>query len=111
MDRSPRAQPASLASARDAGLALLGRLRRWLVVASLALVGAFAGLVAQARPGKSSGAATRAAGASSSDRRSSQQPPPVTSGEGAPAPTIAPPAQAPLPAPPAPAPPIVSGGS
>ena len=110
MDRSPRPQSASLVSARDAGLALLSRLRRGLVVASLALVAAFAGLVAQAKPGKSSGAATRPAGGSSLGRRSSQAPP-VTSGEAAPAPSISPPAQAPLPAPAAPAPPIVSGGS
>ena len=110
MDRSHRPQSASPTYARDAGLALLSRLRRWLVVGSLALVGAFAGLVAQARPGKSSGAATRPAGGPNAGRHASQ-PPPVTSEEAAPAPAIAPPAQAPLPAPAAPAPPIVSGGS
>lgn len=110
MDRSPRTHPASLASARDASLTLLSRLRRWLVVASLALVGAFAGLVAQAKPGKSSGAATRSGGGSNANQRSSQ-PPPIASSEPVPAPSISPPAQAPLPAPVAPAPPIVSGGS
>ena len=54
MDPDPRPESASLASARDAGLSLLGRLRRWLVVATLALIGILAGLVAQAKPGKSS---------------------------------------------------------
>jgi hypothetical protein len=110
MDYGSSGQRARRALARDAGLARLSRLRRWLAVASLAMVGVVAGLVAQARPGKSSGATPRSADRPRSATRTSSLPS-VSGGEAAPAPGISPPAQAPLPAPAAPAPPVVSGGS
>jgi hypothetical protein len=117
MDSSRHPESASLASARDAGLSLLGRLRRWLVVATFALIGILAGLVAQAKPGKSSASVGGAAGGSGSGRRASGGAAgagtPTPSAAPAPAPSISPPAQPPLSAPPtpAPAPPVVSGGS
>lgn len=111
MDPNPRPESASLASARDAGLSLLGRLRRWLVVATLALIGILAGLVAQAKPGTSSASAGVPAEGPNSGHGASEGAAGV--GSAAPAPSISPPAQTPLSAPPAPAtaPPVVSGGS
>ena len=111
------AEPRSRVEARDAGLSLLGRLRRWLAIASLGLVAAFAGLVAHAKPGKSATTPSGSSGGANADAHASQRP---ATGGGAttsapapaqPAPAISPPAQAPLPAPPTPAPPVVSGGS
>jgi hypothetical protein len=103
-------QPALRALARDAGLARLSRLRRWLAIGTLAMVGALAGLVAQARPGKSSGAAPHAPDAAGPAARSSRLPS-ASGGEATPTPSISPPAQAPLAAPAVPPPPVVSGGS
>src|SRR5581483_1041743 len=60
MDLRVQGGTASTTGARDAGLRRLGRLRRWLVLGSLALAGAIAGFVAQAKPGKSSATATPA---------------------------------------------------
>lgn len=116
MDRTRPPEPRSRVEARDAGLSLLGRLRRWLVVASLGLVAAFAGLVAHAKPGKSATAASGSSAANQDAHTSQRQ----AGGGGAtasasvpatPAPAISPPAQAPVPAPATPAPPVVSGGS
>jgi hypothetical protein len=116
MDRRA-AEPRSRIEARDAGLSLLGRLRRWLIVASLGLVGAFAGLVAQAKPGRSATTTPGSSGGANAGAGPSQR----QAGGGAaaasapapaePAPAISPPPQAPLPAPATPAPPVVSGGS
>jgi hypothetical protein len=136
MDYEPTPQLPAPAESRDAGLAKLSRLRRTLAIASVALVGGFAALVAQAKPGKSTGsttapaparqapAKTRAAArprfAQAPLRASSLPAPPSSGDEGAPAtPSAPPPAPAtvsPPPAPPAPAPAaqppaVVSGGS
>jgi hypothetical protein len=108
MDRAKYAESGSRVAARNAGLALLGRLRRWLAVASVALVGGFAGLAAQAKPGKSSGSPAGTSSTSNPDSRSSLR---QSSDGAAVAPGISPPTQAPLPAPAAPAPPVTSGGS
>ena len=117
MDRTPPGGSRSRVEARDAALSLLGRLRRWIVVVSLGLVAAFAGLVAHAKPGKSS-TTSGASGGSRDAARSSQRSAGGGSGgdalapaPAAPAPAISPPAEAPLPAPATPAPPVVSGGS
>ena len=137
---SARTDRSRAVQARDAALARIAHTRRWIVVASLALSGALAGLASALLPGKSfasskngaSSAATGSDGASSAAQRSrtsnnasgaSYKPPlpaparPSQLGLAAPgqAPQSLPPPQSPPPvqsAPaPAPAPSVVSGGS
>jgi hypothetical protein len=97
-------------SVRDEGLRRASTLTKWIGVGAVTLVGALAGFVAQAKPGRAStgqsgGGKTQAASPSASPSNSVQ---PLASG-GASSPVPAPP-----PLPPAPAPSssgIVSGGS
>jgi hypothetical protein len=98
---------------RDAGLRRASTLTKWIGVGAVALMGAFAGFVAQAKPGRSTGstqAATNRNGSASAPTLSDQADNAATStDDGSSSPTLAPP-----PAPPAPAStpaPVVSGGS
>ena len=105
--------------ARDVALRRASNLTKWACVGAVALVGALAGYVAQAKPGRS----TSAAGSKGSSARggsgttASRQARANAGGGGAfghaSSPSLSPPASAPTPAPaPAPAPaPTVSGGS
>lgn len=107
--------------ARDAGLRRASTLTKWVGVGAVALVGALAGFVAQAKPGQSSSTGgaghggTRSSSGSGSSAGASVTPNnsgAATSSAGSAA-KIAPPPAAPAPAPaPAPASPgVVSSGS
>ncbi len=118
MHGDPIRLPDAPARARDAHLRLLGRLRRGLVIASVALAGGLAAFVAQAKPGKSTVSIARTvvspSGKPASTRRFAQPPlaAPAGGSTEAPAPSLAPPPQAPAPVPAAPPPAAaVSGGS
>ena len=116
MDREVQPESRSVVRARDEGLRLLTRLRRWLVFASVVLAGALAALVAQAKPGKSSSAAASSSPQLTHRPGSSSRASGASSGRSAtgspPAAPISPPAQAPAAvAPVTPSAPAVSGGS
>jgi hypothetical protein len=104
-------------TARDAALRRASNVTKWVCVGAIALVGALAGFVAHAKPGKS----TNSNGLNGSGAGSgSQSPAPAQAssnagGSSSSAPSsssISPPAAAPTPAPaPAPVAPTTSGGS
>jgi hypothetical protein len=108
-------------TARDAALRRASNLTKWVCVGAVALVGALAGFVAQAKPGhstNSSGSGGSGAGSGSGASRPTQAN--VNNGGGdtpstPSSPSLSPPAATPAPAPaPVPAPmpaPSVSGGS
>lgn len=106
MDYRDQAEANTPVAKRDTALGLLRQARRWLAVASLALIGAFGALLAHAKPGKSSVSNVPASSGTPNGPRFTQRPLGAGSSSG-----IQPPAQAPAPAPPAPAPSVVSGGS
>src|SRR4051812_45577914 len=96
---------------RDEGLRRASRLTKWVGVGAVALVGALAGFVAQANPGRSSSTAGNAGTPSASGPGSwgSSAAPSGTgsqTGAGASSATIAPPAAAPAPAPAPASPPV-----
>jgi hypothetical protein len=76
--------------ARDAALERIGRTRRWIMVASLALTGAFAGLASALLPGKSFGATK--AGATGAKSGSTTVPSPRVTRTASGAPTLPAPA-------------------
>jgi hypothetical protein len=92
---------------RDAGLALISRINRWMIAGAVALAGLISIAAANAFHGHtvktpSAPAATGAATTTTTQSQSS-----ATDGGS----TLQQPAQAPAPAPAAPSPPVVSGGS
>jgi hypothetical protein len=99
--------------ARDAGLRRASTLTKWIGVGAVALVGALAGFVAQAKPGRSTSSA-QPSGANAGSLDNSSQPGGSNSGAASGANGSAPPSLAAPSAPPAPAPspPVtLSGGS
>lgn len=103
-------------TARDAALRRASNVTKWVCVGAIALVGALAGFVAHAKPGKS----TNANGSNGSGTGSgSQSPAPAQTSSNAggssstpSSSSLSPPAAAPTPAPtPAPVAPATSGGS
>jgi len=109
----PRREATAPIAARDAALARLWRLRRWLVVTSFAGAGIVAAVAAQAKPGKSTGS-TASGSAGQGHVATSQSRLPtgsIHSWGGASASQLAPPPAAPAPAPSTPAPVTSSGGS
>jgi hypothetical protein len=94
------------ASAREAGLAMIRRVNRWLIAGAVAAAGMFSLLAAHAFHGRSLNTSASSASQAASQSGASQSPS-STSGSGA---GLQAPAQAPSPAPAAPAP-VVSGGS
>jgi len=112
MDPGARDQGSAI-GIRDAGLRRLTRARRWLVVGSVAVAGALAGFVAEAKPGRSS-TTTRAGGIAAQSAREgsgAQAPAGGSAGAAGGGPQLTPPSQAPAPAPATPSAPVVSGGS
>jgi hypothetical protein len=122
MDPMAEHRPGSPAATRDAGLRRASAITRLLVVGAVALTGAIAGVVAHAKPGRSStssqqpaAAGKRGAGASAS----AAQPSRTTGGSSLPdgssgssgdgTPSLTPPSTPPAPTPVAPA--TTSGGS
>jgi hypothetical protein len=109
MEPSPGRGSISPAAARDSGLRRASALTRWIGVGAVALVGALAGFLAQAKPGRSTATSQHLVGAAPSAPQPDPSTPSGGSNGGAAPPSLA----APL-APPAPAPSssgIVSGGS
>src|SRR5205809_146886 len=105
--------PVGPADARDAALRRASTLTKWAGVAAVALTGAVAGFVAQAKPGhsttsgqaKTGGSSGRSQPASSSSTQPSSSSNASARGE----PTLSPPSTPPAPAPSAPV--VSSGGS
>src|SRR2546423_8091709 len=98
MEPSPGRGSISPAAVRDSGLRVASALTRWIGVGAVALVGALAGFLAQAKPGRSTATSQHLVGAAPS----APQPDPSTSGGsngGAAAPSLAPPPTPPAPAP------------
>jgi len=110
MDPGVRGQGSAI-GIRDAGLRRLAQARRWLVVGSLAFAGVLAGLVAQAKPGRSSTATTARSSARPAHAGSGARTPSGGSGAAVGGAQLSPPSQAPAPAPATPSAPVVSGGS
>jgi hypothetical protein len=95
-------------TARDAGLALISRINRWLIAGAVAFSGLISLAAAQAFHGRSLSTAGSSASPSSS---SSPQAPVSNSGGGGDGTALSQPAAPPAAAPSAPSAPVVSGGS